>query len=226
MSIRFIVTGMGRSGTLWLSRLLDQDPGVAVHHEPLAQYDAQHYAEVYYGGMDVVNAVVQRIPRMEKIQRRHRDRDYAEVNSYVRYYVPALRNVLRVPIAAIVRDGRYVVRSLLARGCYQREEFPPIRPPTETGPFASCCWYWADAYRRLLETGIPIIRLEALNEGFKTFQILCQYLHVEVTMEQWRGFAGNPDNVDVGNAPLEWSDEQNATFDELAGYVWRALGYG
>ena len=36
---RFFITGHGRSGTLWLARLLNRcDPSVNVHHEPLGQF--------------------------------------------------------------------------------------------------------------------------------------------------------------------------------------------
>lgn len=226
--IRFLVTAMGRSGTLWLAQLLNQDATVACHHEPLAQYDSRNYAKVYSSEMDADAVIAKRILRMDKLQQRHRDRGYAEVNSYLRYYVPALRKALpTVPIAGLVRDGRLVVRSLMARGCYQREGYPPIAPPMPmAGPFASCCWYWADTYNRLLDTGIPIVQLEALNGCYNTFDMFCKYLRVSITLEQWQKLAGKPRNVDVGNVPLDWDDEQRDTFDAIAGDVWRALGYG
>jgi hypothetical protein len=173
MNIRFIVTGHGRSGTLWLAKALNQDASVACHHEPLAQFDARHYANVYDGTMDAAKFVRLRRKRMELVAERHPERDYAEVNSYLRYCVPALRAEFPgVPIVAVVRDGRYVVRSMLARGCYQRENYPPIQPPIPLDAFDACAWYWAETYRRLIEDGVLVFRLEDLNATYKQFREL------------------------------------------------------
>jgi hypothetical protein len=162
---------------------------------------------------------------MERIARRVQ-RDYAEVNSYLRYCIPALRvEFPGVPIAAVVRDGRYVVRSMLARGCYQREGYPPIQPPLPLDLFDACAWYWAETYRRLVEDGVLIFRLEDLNAEYREFQALCKMLGAEVTSEQWTRFAGKPQNVDVGQEPLEWDTEQRETFEMLAGDVQSFFGY-
>ena len=131
MQPRFIITGHGRSGTQWLARLLDKcDPSVYVHHEPLPKFDAARYARVYAGTLDAAEFLRQRQPQMEQIWQRHPDDGYAEVNGCLRYCVPALREAFPdTPILALVRDGRYVVRSLLARGCYRRPGYPSIEPP-------------------------------------------------------------------------------------------------
>lgn len=47
---------------------------------------------------------------MREIWSRHPEDSYAEVNSYQRYFVPSLQEFFGVAVAAIVRDGKYVVR--------------------------------------------------------------------------------------------------------------------
>jgi len=228
MQPRFIITGHGRTGTLWLARLLDKcDPSVHVHHEPLAQFDAARYAQVYDGTLDAAEFVRQRQPRMERIQQRHPDDGYAEVNSYLRYCVPALRDAFPdTPVLALVRDGRFVVRSLLARGCYQRPGYPPIEPPGKMSPFAACCWYWADTYRRLVEERVMAYPLEVLNESFASFAILCGMVGIEADHDVWLRFAGKRANVGVeSDAPPVWTFDEAETFARVAGDVQEWFGY-
>ena len=98
MDVRFFVTGHGRSGTQWLARLLNQDPTVNVHHEPVAQFDARHVAGLYDGTADVGKFFRQRKKKMERVWERHPDKGYAEVNSYLRYCVPELREEYSIDV--------------------------------------------------------------------------------------------------------------------------------
>ena len=228
MQPRFIITGHGRTGTLWLARLLDKcDPSVHVHHEPLAQFDAARYAQVYDGTLDAAEFVRQRQPRMERIQQRHPDDGYAEVNSYLRYCVPALRDAFPdTPVLALVHDGRYVVRSLLARGCYRRPGYPPIEPPGKMSPFAACCWYWADTYRRLIEEGVMVYPLEALNTSFAALMALADQAGARVSRDVWLRFAGQRANVGVADEePPVWTFDEVETFALVAGDVQEWFGY-
>jgi hypothetical protein len=230
MDLRFFITGHGRSGTLWLARVLNCDPVVNVHHEPLAQFDAKRYAKVYAGEMDALDYVQARIPRMRSIWARHPGKGYAEVNSYLRYVVPELRYEFDVPVLGIVRDGRYVVRSLMARGCYQREDYPEIQPPERVygrlTPFEACCWYWATTYRLLERQQVPLFYLEKLSGDYGYFCELCHAAGVTVRHENWLRHAGKRANVGVKDEePPVWDAAQWAQFEALAGDVQRALGY-
>jgi len=227
MDLRFIVTGHGRSGTKWLARLLnDATTDVIVHHEPLVQFDAAHYARVYSGALDPREFVAERERRMQAIWARFPNRGYAEVNGYLRYCVPELRDHFNVHVVAIVRDGRFVARSLLARGCYQRPGYPPIRPPVTLAPFAACCWYWADTYRRLVGQGVPIWRLEDLNEDFGVYVNLCQALDFEADHYTWEQHAGKRLNVSIKDEELPaWGADECEAFEGLAGDVQDRFGY-
>jgi len=163
---------------------------------------------------------------MARIYSRHPDRAYAEVNSFLRYCVPAMQDEFEVPVAAIVRDGRLVVRSMLERGIYQSDNYPTIQAPVDLlTPFEKCCWYWGDTYKLLLWQGVRTYNLERLNGNFADFQEMCNFLDVKVEFSEWQKRAGKPVNVDVGDAPLEWCDWQHDKFDEIAGDVQRRLGY-
>jgi len=228
MQPRFIITGHGRSGTLWLARLLNEcDPEVNVHHEPLPRFDAAGHARVYNGTLDAAEFVRLRRPQIERIWQRHPDQGFAEVNSYLRYCVPALRDAFPdTPILAIVRDGRFVVRSLLARGCYRQPGYPPIAPPRPMSPFASCCWYWADTYRRLIDQGVKCYKLEVLNRNWVEFHRLCTKVGVTPDHAVWLRYAGRRVNVSVKDEePPVWTFDEVETFALVAGDVQEWFGY-
>jgi len=192
LDIRFIVTGHGRSGTKWLANVLNRDPTVAVHHEPLTGYDKSGYAAIKDGRMSAQVFAEKRRGRMAKIYARHPNRAYAEVNSFLRYCAPAMRDEFCVPVAAVVRDGRLVVRSMLKRGIYQSDNYPKIQAPVDLlTPFEKCCWYWQDTYALLLWQGIPMFRLELLNVSYDYFRAMCDLLGCEVPEGEWQKRAAN-----------------------------------
>ncbi len=150
------------------------------------------------------------------------ERDYAEVNSYLRYAVTPLRERFRVPVAAIIRDGRYVVRSMLAGGVYGRPGYPEVEAPPELeDAFDKCCWYWAETYRILERLIVPVYRLEDLNRDYGALCRLCEVLMMEPDREVWKRYAGEPLNVNVGeSAPPDWGETQQVPFERLAGDVY------
>lgn len=226
MDIRFIVTGHGRSGTKWLANVLNRDPTVACHHEPLTGYDKSGYAAIKGGRISARVFAERRRERMARIWERHPDRAYAEVNSFLRYCAPAMRDEFGVPVVAVVRDGRLVVRSMMKRGIYQSDNYPTIQAPVDLlTPFEKCCWYWKDTYELLLWQHMLIYRLDFLNRDFDYFRAMCDYIRCDVPEAEWRKCAGKPVNVDVGDEPLDWHNWQHERFDEIAGNVQRRLGY-
>ena len=228
MAFRFAVTGMERSGTYWLAALLDDDPAVKVRHEPtpLKVWDSQVLPLAYDGTLDTASFAKARYNYWRNTSPNHADQ--AEVNSVIRYVAGAIRDVWDIPVAAIVRDGRLTVRSLLRRGTFQRPNMPPFPAPAEVAadPFAACCWYWADAYERLQAQDIPIWRLEDLNGDWATVERLCDYLNLAIRKTAWDWLKGrrlNESTTDAG--PPQWDEQQAATFDQWAGEVQAQFGY-
>lgn len=224
MKVRFFVTGMGRSGTKWLANLLHwSDPTVAVHHEPIGSDRAAHVG-IFYGNTDAKEYFVKRLKLMEKLE--DPDLDYAEVNSYLRYCVPELIEFFKVPVIGIVRDGRYVVRSLMANKVFQIENYPRIQPSQKMTPFESCCWYWADTYRRINMTGIPVYRLEDQIDSYLNFRGFCTRISASPNKTLWWSLKGHKINKTDGlESVLGWEDRQRKDFERMAGDVQKAYGY-
>lgn len=224
VNVAFLVTGHGRSGTCWLAGLLDRSPGVRVYHEPIPA-DIDAHARIRNGTLDAGDYLERRRAWMEEVWRRHPAERYAESNSYLRYCARAAGRAFGAPVAALVRDGRLVVRSMLARGCYQRPGYPPI--PAEEGvtPLEKCAWYWADSCRRLADEKVPFFRLEDLNADRDAYEILCRFLGVYLVASAWYEARGRAVNVGVGGEPLDWGAAETDAFLEMAGDVF-ARYYG
>lgn len=90
--MKFAITGMGRSGTKFLTSVLNLDPAYTVQHEP-------------HPGCQPTVEVIDRFRRAPK--------NYGEVNSYLRWQALAL------PVnycAVILRDPLEIWQSMLNRG--------------------------------------------------------------------------------------------------------------
>ena len=221
MNVRYFVTGQGRSGTKWLATVLDCDPSVRVRHEALRQWDARVYRHIWTGKLDAVEYLESRRKKMEEIAVAE---DHAEVNSYLRYCVPGLRQVFGVPVVGLVRDGRYVVRSMLARGVFVKKS--PLPKPQEYDAFTACCWYWADTYQRFDQQDVLTFRLEDVSQDFDAFQKLRGAIGANVSRHDWRKFRDKV--IHAGRSagkPLDWTAEQKTTFRNVAGDVQERFGY-
>lgn len=215
---------------MWLAQALDGDPGIKVFHEACGAIDAPIYGG-FQRGLDAVPYLGGvRKGRMARVMERSSHLAFAEVSSFLRYCVPELRTVFGVPIAAVIRDGRYTVRSMMRRGIYRNPRRPAIRPIDaqmmrewrSLNVFARICWYWADAYRILIAEEVPIFLLEKLDSDFDYFQELCQYLGAEVKVHHWKRFSGRPVHTSVPlNLPLNWAEAQTRMFSRYAGDIQR-----
>lgn len=239
MQIAFFVTGQGRSGTKWLARLLDRSPGVKVYHEAIGGWDARVYEKIYNRRENPLEYLKKREPMMERLWKRYPNRSFAEVNSYLRYCVPELRKIFRVPTVAIIRDGRFVIRSMLSRGIYRRR--PRIRPIAERDAspmliskwermsrFERVCWYWADAYRILQAQDVPIFQIEELTRDYNILLSLCQnHLLIEPNRRAWQRFSKRRINVtkELPQTPPVWTLREAEAFEELAGDIQRFFQY-
>lgn len=226
--VAFFITGMGRSGSLWLSDLLQSanSDSVCVMHEPLGPRDQEWYGKVYRNPVLGPEWLWFR-HRMMNTQRT-RGKRWGEVNSYLRYVAHDLRVAYPdTPVVGLVRDGRFVVRSLMRIGIYAKRN-PPVPPPTWADTsFLKCAWYWGDTYRLLIAWGIPIFRLEDLNDKYAEVQLLCQTLGMDAPpLAEWEARCRKPINTTEESIDrLDWTREQCEDFRRAAGDVQTQLGY-
>lgn len=224
MDVAFFVTGHGRSGTQWLARLLDKSPGIRCYHEPMPD-DIGAYARIYRHDLDAETYLRERATKMHAIWHQSPAESYAEVSSYLRYCVPELREVFGVPVVGLIRDGRYVVRSMLARGVYGRPNYPPI-PAQGDHPFAKAAWYWAGTYSRFRDLGMTVYRLEDLNANYGEYESLCEDLRIRPDMLSWARYSGMRVNVGVDvTSPPAWEKDVDRIFMEIAGDIYSYYGY-
>lgn len=223
--VAFFITGTGRSGTKWLAKLLNESRGVRVYHEPLMRKAVTLIHGHRASGQEAVRFLRQRKERMIPPEGQR----WGEVNHYLRHWVEPLRTVFPgVPIVGLVRDGKDTVNSLVHRGIYgvrDRRVLPT--PPNEgEGQFAKCCWFWADAYERLLAQRVPIWTLESLNETYSVCESFCGFLGIELIAEAvWKEYAGRRIHPSRLSVSTEWTSEQQDIFDKWAGGMQRRLGY-
>lgn len=232
MNVAFFVTGMGRSGTKWLASLLDKAPNVRVYHEPFFKHDRKVYRRFYVGKSDPQVYLSERAFLMGKVWLGHQELAWGEVNSYLRYCVPAVRDFFEALVVGLVRDGRYTVRSIINRGVFHlNHPLKPLDPELQArwnkaGQFGKVCWYWADAYERLIADGVRIFKLEQLNQDYRYFLSLCNILGIYITHPVWASHACRPVNVGIwDDARLKWDGEQQSAFRTWAGEIQDYFGY-
>lgn len=219
MRPRFLVTGMGRSGTSWLAEILNLDDEVRVHHEPLGM-DRDAGFNALKGQLDVHLFMQRREIAMRKIQDKDQGRRaYAEVNSHLRYMAPEFREYFGCPVFGLVRDGRECIRSLINQQVFMLPNYPPIQAPPASY-FGKVCWYWAEAYQRLIDQGIFCYRLDRLNQSYAYFSSLCNQIGVQITKQQWAQMAGQRINAATYHETPVWDEDE---FLRVAGDVYWEL---
>jgi hypothetical protein len=236
----FFIVGMGRSGTVFLSHLLDRVPECAVYHE--APGDRNALVNAYWDPDKAgkhLGGSRQRLVAARII--RSNCRVYGEINSYLRHHVDALRAYWQPTILHLVRDGRSVVRSLMNRiafspadGYHTGRLAPLCGDPLadrwpDVGRFERVCWYWAYANRYLLERKLAVIRFEDVVRSYDQFerQVL-QPLELGLPIEVWKSETLKSRNVAKDTSFPAWKDwtrEQRHQFETICGPVMSDLGY-
>lgn len=218
MDVRFLVTGHGRSGTYWLARLLDEDKEAVVHHEPIG-LDKQMYNRLRTGEVPPKSYLEVRRVLMERVWSGARHQAYAEVNSYLRYCAFEYHVEFNVPVVAIIRDGKKVIRSMMERGMYYHLGRPPIPAPGKNR-FEQCCNYWQETYERLIAQGIPIFVLETMNEDFVYFEEFCKILNVSISKKTWLQYAGQRMNTSLSEGQYVLMEEEKEAYQKICGQMY------
>ncbi len=236
---KFFVVALGRSGTTFLADLLDRAPGCAVFHEARGDWPALSRA---FANPETAHEYLAGA-RERLVAARIRSSGcaiYGEVNSYLRYHVPALIERWDPTILHLFRDGRAVVRSVMNRPTFTPEDRSTVNlMPRREDPwaaefpqfdrFAKVCWYWASTNRDLLDWDLARARFEDVTASYEAFseQVL-EPLGLDVSREIWEERVGRPKNASKSNhfpAWEDWSSRQQEQFERICGPVMARLGY-
>ena len=204
----FFIISLGRSGTQFLSNLLNQVPNFSVKHEPFIE-DKKLLS---YSYSDSYSQIVEKLLQ-ERFKSVNSDLDnnyntYGEVNSYLRYNSDWLRNELNAKILTIVRDGRDFVKSAYGRTIYTNEE-PQLSIIPKNGDsyvekwpkmdrFEKLCWYWKTTNEYLFDNfGDDILKFEKLISDYEYFnkKILIPLNIDSLSYDKWINIVQKPKNT-------------------------------
>lgn len=237
----FFVLGLGRSGTGFLAHLLDGDENALVLHEPVAEdfdalVDAHKSSEM---ASRYINAFRKR--RMHCLASGKDVSTYGEVNSNLRFHTSALKEAFpNATLLHLVRDGRDVVRSIMARDHYTgdgvghhslspQEDDPLWQEWGELTRFEKICWLWADGNSRVRQDVGSFVKFEKLISDYSYFEEEIEArLGVRVGEERWRAAIKRPRNVSEKYVVPRWTEWESSLvrqFDRICGDEMRKFGY-
>ena len=236
----FFILSIGRSGTKFLSSLLNKAPNALVVHEPFIEsiphqdvFNDPRKAEEY----------IQKF-RKKEIYLRVRNYDietYGEVNSFLRRHCQALKHGLpKATLIHLVRDGRAVVRSMYSRNTMLPNDYNTKRiRPREDDPwkdewhkmsrFEKLCWYWAVENKYLRECIGKTVQFEKLVTDYDYFKKnLLKPLKLDIPEEMWKSEVNKPKNVTTTyKLPhwKEWDQKKKEAFERICGDEMKKCGY-
>ncbi|MGB0916219.1 MAG: hypothetical protein ACPGU4_01410 [Flavobacteriales bacterium] len=201
----FFVLSLGRTGTKFLSNLLNGVNDFYVQHEPWkADTDILFYS--YSGQFDeIVNQMLDK--RFKTLTSGlSKGAGYGECNSYLRYNGIWLKENLNAQLIYTCRNGRDYVRSAYQRTLYTDYELQlSIVPKTDNSyakswgrlkRFEKICWYWAETNRHLYEeSNGNIFQIEKILTDYSFFhRSINEQLGISITEETWSRSVANPKN--------------------------------
>jgi hypothetical protein len=235
------VLSTARSGSVWLSRLIDEASSAQGLHEWTLNHrrDGDAYIQDKRTTRDYATLVerpqlARAALRAASAHHRTRGRDVIEANVYLEPFIEDLKE--HCPDAKLIhlhRDGRKVVRSILQRGWYSHpvDRAHPRLPIDEwdmLSQFERACWYWRHTNERLLEATDLRWRFESLIGDLDAVKAALGELGVVVHDDLSRTVHAQPANATPEfTVPdyAEWPLRYRATFTRICGPIQEALGY-
>lgn len=238
----FFVLSTGRTGTTWLSSILNTCPSAKVEHEPvpreqIEQVRASHSSSA---ARSYINDL-----RLKEIFLRSRDLDnidvYGETNSALRRHLIPLKEAMpSATLIHLVRDGRDVVRSVYSRGSYAeshplyRDYMPPDAPFSHSEwlkltEFERTCWAWRMENEFLRDHISLRARFEDILSSYELFrkQIL-NPLALDLDRSIWsESMQKSKNSTSDYRIPKweAWSQEMKDTFTKICSEEMRKYGY-
>lgn len=241
------VTGFGRSGTKWLANLLAKESGGHFYHEPCIVFDKAAPRDPDGSKKWWIES---RVPKIAEL--RERDSElwsrcdwYGEVNGLIRFHAAVIAEIYpTAPLLHLHRDGRDVVRSLMARQIYTpgggvNNLHAPDPGDRHRGRwrsytrFQKLCWFWQDGVNRVLpyETGRICFERMITDYGYFDAAVCAPAGFTPIRNSAWQaavedfGPARNATKDHVMPAYPDWPDFEKQQFWDICGHTMRVLGY-
>ena len=247
----FFITGMGRSGTKFLSTLLNQASEVQVEHEFIGNREfaiLSNYLDSNNYTIPYLNRFKNRIIK-EVEEGKH---TFIDVNGGLRNCVLELKMVFRSEkIFHLVRNPKKVVRSYyLRRNENSVHQIPKNKEDNEwwldADKFSRICWNWNNTTQNLLAQNTHLIRFEDLIANYNyLYDNILKPCQIDINESKWKEmrsirvnktksrfkrflyakFKGKEYVEDSLPQYENWSIEYKDVFEKICGDTMRELGY-
>lgn len=239
----FIGCSTIRSGSTFLADLMQNSlPNAKIEHEPNIN-DYWNYATVLQqpkAAFDYVE-LYRKQDILWRIEKAKTD-IYGEWNPFFIMHMKAVKTLMpTAKLIHLVRDGRSVVRSIMAREVLGAKDpmTKIVRPPVsdkyheewETMTrFERVCWKWQSENKFLRETmDADPIKFELLITDYDYFkEKLLKTLNLSISKEQWETAKNQPKHASPQHKMPkweEWTAAEKQIFTRICGEEMMALGY-
>lgn len=237
----FFILSLGRSGSMFLADLLNKDENNLVLHEP-TRLDFLAYIQAFQGAMTNYDYISEFRKKLIFYRNNLSElSQYGEVNSLLRRHPQTIRqNIPNVKLFHLVRDGRDVVRSMMARWTYTaKDPFANlIRPKPgekfynnwpEMNRFEKLCWYWRIENEHLDEMiGNPFHFEKLISDYHYLKENLLDPLELNISQKDWLDKINVPKNSTTKHTIphwKKWNTERNEQFDYICGDLMKKFDY-
>lgn len=237
----FYILGMGRSGTFFLSKLLNEYKNACVYHEPLHS-DFKAIVDALKSEKKANQYINSFRKKYLYLKLKNKDiNTYGEVNSNLRYHAKILKNnIPNVKILHLVRDGRDVVRSIMERNHYTEDGIGhhSLSPSKDDyyfdewknmSRFEKVCWLWKDANEVVEPFSDEMIKFERLINDYDYFNKKIELkLNINIGYDLWNNEVNSPKNITKKREFPHWDNwnkNQLEDFNEICGELMNKYGY-
>ena len=238
----FFILAIGRSGTTFLSNLLNLSPNALVVHEPIAN-DIIAYNQAFNNEKNAYKYI--NSFRMKEIYYRIKKENfnvYGEVNGFLRRHCKTLINSFSnsdTKFFHLVRDGRDVVRSIASRKSFFDDKNNKIIIPKQGDyyrqkwktltKFEKICWLWKEDNEYINKYVKERINFEQIISNYNYLkEKLLNPLGLEISEKIWKDKINKHKNITVEyKIPhwKEWDKEKIKTFNLICGETMKKMGY-
>jgi hypothetical protein len=236
----FFILGTGRSGTKWLSAVLNGVEDSYIVHEPIPLETIAHLQAVkdMKAARNYIHSVRRKHLYLNILLKKFSN--YGEVNGALRRHIPYLQEAFpQAKFLHVIRDGRKVVNSIMARGTYGGKhpvygQECPIPDSNlqqkwfELTEFEKTCWVWKQEVNNLDSLIVETAKLENITTSYSAFRSeLLDPLSIDLPEDQWEKYSSLKINATTNSnaSDMDWSPDQVHIFKDICGEEMERYGY-